>query len=122
MPHDDIMPARSFEIAIDANDPGRLRPFWSTALNYVEMVTDEGAIDLVDPAGRGPAIWFQPVPEVKMAKNRLHLDIAVPPNHRATLVAELIVLGGIVISVSPRFTILGDPEGNELCLTDEPES
>lgn len=36
-----------------------------------------GADCIVDPAGRGPRIWFQVVPEHKAAKNRLHLDIGV---------------------------------------------
>src|SRR5688500_15791024 len=100
------MPGRSFEVAIDANDPTRLRPFWRTALNYVEKVTDEGAVDLVDPAGRGPTIWFQQVPEAKTAKNRLHLDIKLPPTRRAALVDELTALGGTVVSSFPRFTVL----------------
>lgn len=30
---------------------------------------------LFHPAGVGPAIWFQPVPEEKAGKNRLHLDL-----------------------------------------------
>jgi hypothetical protein len=32
---------------------------------------------IADPAGRGPRIWFQVVPEKKTLKNRLHLDITV---------------------------------------------
>ena len=121
VPHSGAGVGRSFEVAIDANDPARLRRFWSTALNYVEMVTDEGAVDLVDPAGRGPTIWFQQVPETKTAKNRLHLDIKVPRIRRAALVEELTALGGIVVTSFPRFTVLADPEGNELCLTDDHE-
>lgn len=108
----------TFEVCIDANDPQRLRPFWSTALGYVEQVTSEGAIDLVDPAGRGPAIWFQRVPEAKIAKNRLHLDVPVEAAERAVLTEKLIRLGGTVTGSFPRFTVLADPEGNELCLTD----
>jgi hypothetical protein len=32
---------------------------------------------IIDPAGHGPRIWFQVVPEGKTVKNRLHLDIGV---------------------------------------------
>ncbi len=32
---------------------------------------------IVDPDGAGPRIWFQPVPETKVVKNRLHLDVKV---------------------------------------------
>ncbi|HEV7656898.1 MAG TPA: VOC family protein [Mycobacteriales bacterium] len=30
---------------------------------------------IVDPAGVGPTVFFQPVPERKTGKNRLHLDV-----------------------------------------------
>jgi 4a-hydroxytetrahydrobiopterin dehydratase len=113
------MPGRSFEVAIDANDPARLRPFWITALRYIQQTTPEVAVDLVDPEGRGPTIWFQQVPETKTAKNRLHLDIKVPRSQRDALAEELIALGGTVVRTFPGFTVVADPEGNELCLTDE---
>jgi hypothetical protein len=75
-PHNGLASGRTFEVAIDANDPAQLRAFWITALNYVEHVTDEGAVDLVDPAGRDPTIWFQQVPEGNPDEPRtgLHLD------------------------------------------------
>lgn len=119
VPRDGVVPGRTFEIAIDTNNAALLRPFWTTALNYQEQVTDEGAVDLVDPAGRGPTIWFQHVPEPKTTKNRLHLDIKVSPTQRAALTEHLIALGGTVVSSFPRFTVLADAEGNEVCLTDD---
>jgi hypothetical protein len=115
---DDVMQGRVFEVAIDANDPARVRPFWTAALDYVEHVTDDGAVDLVDPAGRGATIWFQRVPESKSVKNRLHLDIKASPAQRVALIERLTAVGGVVISSYPRFTVLADPEGNEVCLTD----
>ncbi|MDA3627380.1 VOC family protein [Saccharopolyspora sp. WRP15-2] len=112
------MSARSFEICVDANDPELLRRFWCAALGYVEQVTAEGAVDLVDPSGRGPTLWFQKVAETKTTKNRVHLDIRVPDADRRTLVSQLCELGGREIRTAPRFTVLADPEGNELCLTE----
>jgi 4a-hydroxytetrahydrobiopterin dehydratase len=111
-----LVTARRFEICIDATDPDRLRPFWRAALGYVDKVTAEGAVDLVDPAGVRPTVWFQVVPEPKVAKNRLHLDIEVPSAYFDRLRDELRWLGGTVVTVHPRFTVLSDPEGNELCL------
>jgi 4a-hydroxytetrahydrobiopterin dehydratase len=70
------MPRRVFEICIDANDPARLRPFWGLVLGYAEQVTGEGAVDLVDPEGVGPTVWFQKVPERKAMKNRVHHDVS----------------------------------------------
>lgn len=109
---------RTFEVCIDANDPERLRPFWRLALGYAEHRTEEGAIDLVDPSGQGATVWFQRVPEPKTAKNRLHLDVAVSVPERATLVKQLVQAGGKVLASYPRFTVLADPEGNEVCLSD----
>jgi hypothetical protein len=77
---------RRFEICIDANDPAVLRPFWRTALGYMDEQTPEGAVDLVDPAGVLPTVWFQKVPEVKTSKNRMHLDVSVQTQERERLV------------------------------------
>lgn len=110
------MTARPFEICIDANDPAALRPFWRTALGYVDLRTDEGAVDLADPDGVSPTVWFQTVPEPKASKNRLHLDIHVHEADHGKLVESLISLGGAVLAIHPGFTTLSDPEGNELCV------
>jgi 4a-hydroxytetrahydrobiopterin dehydratase len=110
------MAARDFEICIDAIDPERLRPFWRAALGYVDQPAAESGIDLADPAGVRPAIWFQRVPEPKAAKNRVHLDIQAEPGEHEHLVAKLVALGGTVLAEHPRFTTLADPEGNELCI------
>ena len=111
------MAARDFEICIDANDPAVLRPFWRTALGYIDQQTAEGTADLVDPAGVLPTVWFQKVPEVKRSKNRVHLDIRVRDPEREPLIEALVALGGTVVATYPRFTTLADAEGNELCVT-----
>src|SRR6266540_1582492 len=83
-------------IAVQA-DPDRLTAFWSEALGYKHKdppagfddwrsyfrsigVPEEelhGATDvyLVDPDGVGPQLFFQQVPEGKVVKNRIHLDL-----------------------------------------------
>lgn len=112
-----VIAGREFEICIDANEPDALRPFWCAALGYVEKTTAEGAVDLVDPSRRGPTVWFQRVPEAKAVKNRVHLDVRVSREERGPLVDQLLRLGGREIRAEPLFTVLADPEGNELCLT-----
>ena len=83
----------------------------------------------VDPAGRGPRIWFQVVPERKAAKNRLHLDIsvgggrAVPIETRRRRVdaaaARLAGLGARLVraldcdGLDHYGVAMKDPEGNE---------
>ncbi len=93
--------AATMQITIDCLDPRLLVPFWVQVLDYVveappgglptwndywrsvgvpdeELPADHDAADsIVDPAGVGPRIWFQQVPEAKTVKNRIHLDIKV---------------------------------------------
>jgi hypothetical protein len=89
------MPAR-FQLVIDCKAPEPLARFWAAALGYVlepppdGFVTWEdwrrdiglpdselgtGADSIIDPRGDGPRIWFHAVPDAKVVKNRLHLDI-----------------------------------------------
>jgi predicted enzyme related to lactoylglutathione lyase len=56
--------------------------------------------------------------EPKTVKNRLHLDLRVTAAERAALSEQLTALGGAVLQEHPRFTVMADPEGNELCLTE----
>ena len=137
---------------IDCADPDILVPLWARALGYVpadppaghaswrdyylsigvpesELGAGDGVDRLVDPSGRGPAIWFQVVPERKSLKNRLHLDLKVgggralplAERHRRVdvTVAELSAAGASVVrineSTDPEHyaVLMGDPEGNE---------
>ncbi|MFZ0325193.1 MAG: 4a-hydroxytetrahydrobiopterin dehydratase [Actinomycetes bacterium] len=99
------------EIGIDCHDAGTLRPWWATALRYVDH---DGV--LVDPEGSGPAVWFQEVPEEKSVKNRLHLDLHLPRHEAAAKRDLLVSLGGTLIGAFETFWVLADPEGNELCV------
>jgi hypothetical protein len=82
-------------LTFDAGDPERLGTFWCLALGYIEHPPPDGyeswaqydaangtpgneaGYTIVDPDGKGPSIFFQPVPESKTAKNRLHMDVRV---------------------------------------------
>ena len=87
---------------------------------------------LFDPDGRRPPIWFQQVPEAKAGKNRLHLDLyptgrddTLPMAQRVAIVeakvTELVDLGATVRNRTHGddyfFVTLGDPEGNEFCVS-----
>lgn len=142
------------QLTIDCAEPARLCRFWAEVLGWVvppppsghaswrdwylavgvpeEELEDGGDDRLVDPDGHGPAIWFQPVPEPKTVKNRLHLDLTVSggretpiAERRALLTAEaerIIALGGRVVRwndedyVDHIGVVMADPEGNEFCL------
>lgn len=61
---------------------------------------------------------FQPVPEHKTQKNRLHLDIEVDDIEAA--VVKAVSLGAqreglVVTDEQGSFQVMRDPEGNEFC-------
>lgn len=110
---------QAFEIAIDALDIGAVRPFWKAVTGYVD---EPGDIDLnaglVDPFGRGPAIWFQQMDAPRAQRNRIHLDIDVIHDAAQARVDAALAAGGRLVSdrVAPRFWVLADAEGNEACI------
>jgi len=81
-------------VAIDCADPERLAIFWATVLGYVVDAPPAGYASrqdfsrsavgvgeswaaVVDPAGAGPQVLFHRVPDPKVGKNRVHLDVRV---------------------------------------------
>jgi glyoxalase superfamily protein len=70
--------ATRWTLTIDCAVPATVARFWVTALGYESRDPiedgDEGAF-LRDPDGVGPSLSFLQVPEGKVAKNRVHLDI-----------------------------------------------
>ena len=105
-------------IVIDCADPRALAPFWSAVTGYREKYGDDEWVQLVDPAGRGVTIGFQRVPEPKVGKNRLHIDLSADDEEAAA--ARIEGLGGKRLWVSDDaedvFIVLADPEGNEFCV------
>jgi hypothetical protein len=142
--------AISIQVTFDCADPGRLASFWAAVLGYKLQDPPEGyatwlefltalsipenqwnrASAIVDPEGRGPRIYFQQVPEPKVVKNRVHLDVNVgggagtPLAERRTFVdAEVERLCGLgATKLRPYeehgeyWVVMQDPEGNEFCL------
>jgi predicted enzyme related to lactoylglutathione lyase len=107
-------------LVFDTADPVFVATFWAAALGYVlaDDSDDEGAA-IDDPTGRARGMFFQKVPEPKVAKNRMHLDVR-PSGTMAEEVERLTGLGGTVrgfIEVEGSFwTQMRDPEGNEFCV------
>jgi hypothetical protein len=140
-----------FQLVIDCANPDRLAHFWAAALGYElapppagfatwndyyrelgipEEELADGADRISDPHCHGPSIWFQVVPETKIVKNRLHLDIhasggrADPIETRKRRVdaeaRRLVDLGATTVGALMEDGILDhyavgmkDPEGNE---------
>jgi len=84
----------------------------------------------IDPSGVGPRLFFPRVPEGKVVKNRLHLDVRVGTGlvgeeRLAALEAECarrVALGALRVRLLPAdgidesCIVMQDIEGNEFCL------
>lgn len=138
-------------VTIDCAQPGELAKFWALALGYVptpppsgfdsweawfrhqgipEEEWDDGAY-LSDPDGMAPTLSFLKVPESKVAKNRLHLDVRVGGGRQTpwdvrwprvvAAVEKLTAAGATVVREhqmrgKPDHVVMADPEGNEFCV------
>ena len=105
--------ARYKDLCPDSVRPVDVAPFWASVLGLDAEPQDSGDVVLSGPQPQ-QRMWFNTVPEPKAAKNRVHLDIVL-----ATY-APLIQAGARVLGdhATTRFswTVLADPEGNELCV------
>jgi len=101
--------------------PFATRDEW--AASFGEPEEDEGGgAWLRDPAGVGPRLSFLEVPEPKVAKNRMHLDVRVgrSDDQWTRILAkadELVAAGGRVLhTFEGHHVTMSDPEGNEFCV------
>lgn len=141
----------TWAVTIDCDDATRVMEFWKVALGYVEAPPPTGfdswqawlthfkvpedewgdGASLVDPDGILPSVGFLKVPEGKVVKNRVHLDLKVSGGRHVeqslrserilAMVERLEAIGGTVLYQDEfegqlDHVVLADPEGNELCL------
>ncbi|GKQ39855.1 VOC family protein [Streptomyces sp. A012304] len=139
---------KQFQVTFDCAEPARLAAFWCEVLGYVVPAVPEGFATweeyhrslppeeqviyfaCTDPSGVGARLLFQRVPEGKVVKNRLHLDVRagiglVGEERLATLEAEcarLVALGAVHVRTmradgeNESCIVMQDLEGNEFCL------
>jgi len=110
---------QALEIAIDALDIPAVRPFWKAVTGYVDEPEPSDLSDgLIDPLGRGAAIWFQQMDAPRPQRNRIHIDVDVPHDAARARIEAAIAAGGRLLSedAAPAFWVLADPEGNEACV------
>jgi catechol 2,3-dioxygenase-like lactoylglutathione lyase family enzyme len=139
---------REFQVTFDCADPERVARFWCEVLGYVVPPAPKGfaswaefdrslspdrqgsAFACTDPDGVGPRLFFQRVPEGKVVKNRVHLDVRVGTGmvgeeRLAALEAEcarLLPLGATRVRLlvadedNESCLVMQDVEGNEFCL------
>ena len=103
-------------VTLDCQDALAAAQFWAAVLgsNVDEDSTAEKAY--VEAAGwGGPNMWFNRVPEPKIAKNRLHFDLRAPAGVTEE-VRRLTELGAVVMGTDGELVRMQDPEGNEFCV------
>jgi hypothetical protein len=115
------MTARLVSLCFDANDPLLLARFWAGTLQWDIADETQDGIVLMPTDGTPFVIDFVPVPERKVGKNRIHLDlVSESPQHQAEVVDRLLASGAKRIDVGQpadaTHVVLGDPEGNEFCV------
>ena len=110
------------ELCVDCSDPALLATFWQGVLGYDVSETDdeEGLIELRGPEGSGPTLLFVQVPEEKIVKNRLHIDVSPRDREQAEEVERILALGARKIDIGQgddvSWVVMADPEGNEFCV------
>jgi hypothetical protein len=112
----------SAEVCIDTIDPRSVVPFWMQLLGYrTDDDLDDRWIHLEPPHAKLPVLNFQPVPEHKTGKNRLHLDIFVAYSEVWIERNETLGATRIRLNDDPAdwFLLMADPEGNEFCICRE---
>ncbi|MGW7413033.1 VOC family protein [Streptomyces sp. NPDC054863] len=139
---------KQVQITFDCAEPERVARFWCEVLGYVVPPPPEGfgtwddydrslpterqgaGFVCMDPSGVGPRMYFQRVPEGKVVKNRVHLDVRVGTGlvgeeRVAALEAEcarLLPLGAVRVRLlradefNESCLLMQDIEGNEFCL------
>ena len=119
------MPSNILSVSFDCRDPYRLAQFWAAVTGFIEHPDfpnepGEPEAALIDPKGLQAELLFLVVPEGKVVKNRIHLDLR-PDILRDDEVERLLGLGATMIDDRRQpdgagWAVLGDPEGNELCV------
>ena len=92
------------QVAIDALDIGKVRPFWHAVLGFDEV----GDEDLLDRHRREPSFWFQQMDAERPQRNRIHIDLYVPHDQvEARIAAALAAVQRVQNDATVRAQQLG---------------
>jgi hypothetical protein len=106
-------------VTFDCSDPQRVANFWSALLDREPGPSPDGWVYLGHRGDLQPRLVFQPVPEPKAGKVRVHLDVTVDDIDDAI---ELVTaLGGRWTGERHDYdegavVVMTDPEDHEFCL------
>ena len=111
--------ARFLSVVIDATNPKELSEFWRALLGgeVDPRTATEEWISLRDVPQLG-YLSFQKVPDERMVKNRVHLDLDVDDIVAVTsqaVAAGARTFGKVIDEGTGLLQVMLDPEGNEFC-------
>ncbi|GMA25972.1 lactoylglutathione lyase [Luteimicrobium album] len=114
------MPSRIATIAIDAVDPEAVAAFWCDVLGWRVLQREDDLVSIGPGDASWPTIDVAAVPEGKVVKNRLHLDLRADGTTTQAELDRLLALGARRVDVGQGpdapWVVLADVEGNEFCL------
>jgi hypothetical protein len=122
---------RIASVTFDCADALTVGRFWSAALGRPLDPEPSSGFAAIGFAGRRDRVGWAPVerdddptwifakvPEAKIAKNRMHLDVTAPDPEAE--VARLVELGAARVADMEEYgytwTVMADPEGNDFCV------
>lgn len=109
-------PSGPFELVVDAVDPERIAAWWAARTGGTVGRRQGAPFVWVQGAAGFPfAFWvFNPVPEPKSVKNRVHWDVKLAD----ATVDDLVDAGATLLRTRDSeidWWVMADPEGNEFC-------
>ena len=114
--------ARFVQLFVDAADVAAVSAFWVAALGYI-YDGRAGVTDIYDPRRLNPVLVFQELDasetDRRRQRNRIHFELAVPPELAQTRLATTVAAGGRLLAESENRWRVADPEGNELVIVSE---
>jgi hypothetical protein len=117
--------SRISHTSFDARSSYQQSVFWSAVLDWTEDPDDPNLPEhdecLIMSRDRAEVLLFINVPDDKVVKNRVHLDLRPVDRTREEEVARLVELGATEVADFRRpdgtgWITLADPEGNEFCV------
>ena len=114
------------EVTIDCGDVAAVAGFWRELLGLARLEDPlPGWMRAASSVPGAPALTFQPVPEPKVGKTRVHLDLRT--GDLSAAVARIRALGGawtgeVHVYDEGTVAVMADPEGTEFCLLGPPGS
>src|SRR3954471_21462935 len=111
------------EVTVDCVDVAVVAGFWSRLFDAAPSEPLPGWRRLGPLTPGGPVLNFQPVPEPKQGKSRVHLDLWTDDLDGAT--AQVVALGGRETGERHEYdegtvVVMADPEDHEFCLVGPP--